>query len=130
MLSLSRRMRVFAYASPVDMRKSFWTLSALVESMQKNVLDGDVFLFVGRGRRRAKVLWFDGTGLNLHCKILEQGDFAPIWKRATSGRAELSMSELMVFLEGCAVVGERSIVATSFVFNNPQISAPNARPDA
>jgi len=113
-LGLSRKLRVFAWAAPVDMRKSFWTLAALVQSMGKDVVQGDVFLFVGRGRRRAKVLWFDGTGLVLLCKVLEQGRFAAVWERATSGVAELTTSELMVFLEGCSVVGKASIVARTF----------------
>jgi transposase len=114
MLGLSRKLRVFAWAEPVDMRKSFWTLSALVQTLGRDVADGDVFLFVGRGRRRAKALWFDGTGLVLLCKILEQGRFAPVWERAKSGVAELSMSELMVFLEGCTIVGKAPIVARTY----------------
>ena len=114
MLGLSRKLRVFAWAAPVDMRKSFWTLSALVQSMGKEIADGDVFLFVGRGRKRAKCLWFDGTGLVLLCKVLEQGHFAAIWERAEAGVAQLSTSELMVFLEGCTVVGKASIVARTY----------------
>lgn len=114
MLGLSRRLRVFAWAEPVDMRKSFWTLSALVQSMGKDVAAGDVFLFVGKGRRRAKVLWFDGTGLVLLAKVLEQGQFAAVWERAAEGVAEMSTSELMVFLEGCKVVGRGPIVAKTY----------------
>jgi len=113
-LGLSRKQRVFAWAEPVDMRKSFWTLSALVQSMHKDLVDGDVFLFVGRGARRAKCLWFDGTGLVLLCKILEQGHFAKVWERADAGVAEMTMSELMVFLEGCSVVGKASIVPRTY----------------
>jgi len=113
-LGLSRKQRVFAWAAPVDMRKSFWTLSALVQSMNRELVEGDVFLFVGKGARRAKCLWFDGTGLVLLCKILEQGRFAKVWERAESGVAELTMSELMVFLEGCAVVGKAPIVARTY----------------
>jgi len=31
--------------------------------MGRNVLSGDLYLFVARRRKRAKVLYFDGTGL-------------------------------------------------------------------
>ena len=58
MLGLSRRVRVFAYRAPTDMRKSFNTLAALVLEMGQDVVTGDAFLFVGRGRRKAKVLCF------------------------------------------------------------------------
>lgn len=34
------------------------------------LLTGDVFLFVGQSRTRAKVLYFDGTGLVLLTKSL------------------------------------------------------------
>lgn len=95
MFGLSRRLRVFAYYAPVDMRKSFNTLSALVSEIQHDILGGDAFVFVGRCRRRAKVLWFDGTGLCLLAKRLEKGRFAPVWERA-----ELTSSELVLFLEG------------------------------
>jgi hypothetical protein len=52
------------HRAPVDMRQSFDTLSALVRSgFGAEVLGGDVFVFVGRRRRNAKVLYWDGTGL-------------------------------------------------------------------
>jgi transposase len=77
MLTLTRAVRVFACAVPVDMRKGFDGLSALVEQqLGGQVLKGDVFLFVGKSRRRAKVLYFDGTGLVLLTKRLFQGRFA------------------------------------------------------
>ncbi|WP_438358952.1 IS66 family insertion sequence element accessory protein TnpB [Corallococcus carmarthensis] len=43
--------------------------------MGQQLLRGDVFLFVGRCRRRAKVLHFDGTGLVLLTKRLFRGRF-------------------------------------------------------
>lgn len=120
MLGLSRRVRVFAAPAPVDMRKSFHTLAALVQQSGHDIVAGDVFLFVGRCRRRAKVLWFDGTGLVLLAKLLEQGRFAAVWERAKDGLAEMTTSELMVFLEGCEVVGKASIVERTFSFDEAQ----------
>jgi transposase len=61
---LSRALAVWVYTEPTDMRKSFNTLSALVtEEMHREVLSGDLFVFISRDRKRAKVLHFDGTGL-------------------------------------------------------------------
>ena len=66
MIGLPRGVTVYAFDEPCDMRKSFDTLAALVsERMGRQVLTGDLFLFVGRDRRRAKVLYFDGTGMCL-----------------------------------------------------------------
>jgi transposase len=98
MIGLPRGLSVFMYGEPVDMRKSFNTLSALVgREMKRDLLEGDLFLFVGRDRKRAKVLYFDGTGLCLLSKRLEQGQFGAPWKQR---RSEMTLSELALFIEG------------------------------
>jgi transposase len=100
-LGASGRVRVFVYREPVDMRKAYDTLSALVvEPMKKSLLSGDVFVFVGRTRKRAKALYFDGTGLCLLSKRLERGHFAAPWKRPGKGPMELTLNELALLLEG------------------------------
>lgn len=119
MLGLTRRVRVFAHPGPVDMRKSFYTLGALVAASGHEIITGDVFLFLGKCRRRAKVLWFDGTGLVLLAKRLERARFAAIWERSDgTSPAELTTSELMVFLEGNEAVGRASIVQRTFTFDD------------
>ena len=96
-----RHVQVFVYREPVDMRKSYDTLAALVEGpMKQSLLSGDVFVFVGRTRKRAKALYFDGTGLCLLSKRLETGHFAAPWKRPGEGPLPLTMSELALLLEG------------------------------
>jgi transposase len=102
----ARGVQVFAYGEPVDMRKSFDTLSALVEGgLKRSVLTGDVFLFVARNRKRAKVLYFDGTGLCLLAKRLEKGRFAAVYEQAEKRGAKLTLSELALFIEGSDAIG-------------------------
>jgi transposase len=108
MIGLGTRGRVFAYGSRCDMRKSFNTLSGLVMSMGHDLAAGDVFLFVGANRKRAKVLWYDGTGLCLLAKRLDQSRFAAVWGGEGRGR-QLTMSELALFLEGCDLVGRMAL---------------------
>ena len=106
MIGLSRGLVAWAYTEPCDMRKSFNTLGAIVEQeMGRNVLSGDLFLFVSRNRKRAKVLYFDGTGLCLLAKRLEKGHFAPLWNRKKQGGVEMSPTELALFIEGSETVG-------------------------
>lgn len=63
MIGVLRGVSAYAYEEPCDMRKSFDTLAALVrDSMKRDLMTGDLFLFVSRDRRRAKILYFDGTG--------------------------------------------------------------------
>jgi transposase len=73
--------------------------------MKRELLTGDLFLFVSHDRKRAKVLYFDGTGLCLLSKRLEKGKFSPLWKRKRAGGLELSLSELSLFIEGSESVG-------------------------
>ena len=105
MIAWPRAVTIYAFRRPIDMRKSFDTLAALATlASPRALLDGAVFLFVGRDRRRAKVLFFDGTGLCVLAKRLEKGRFADLWSDATTPLT-LSASELALFLEGSAYVG-------------------------
>jgi transposase len=114
-IGLTRVVRVFAYGAPVDLRKGFNGLSALVEhEMKQRLIDGDVYLFVGRKLRRAKVLYFDGTGLCLLSKRLERGRFARPWERSVGTVALLTLSELALFLEGSDLVGRKELVLPTF----------------
>jgi transposase len=106
MIGSLRGVCVWAYGEPCDMRKSFNTLQALVESEMKGELaTGDLFLFVAKNRKRAKVLYFDGTGLCLFCKRLEIGKFATPWRGPMSKQLELTTTELALFMEGSESLG-------------------------
>ena len=99
-----------AYGQPVDMRKSFDTLSAVVtEAMNGKLTSGDMFLFVSKDCTRAKVLFWDGTGLCLYSKRLERGRFAAPWKTGNGESLMLTSTELALFLEGCRLVGKVSL---------------------
>ena len=101
MIGIVRGVSVYAWAEPVDMRKSFNTLSALVDKQRHcELLTGDLFLFVSRNRKRAKVLYFDGTGLCVLAKRLEKGCFSAPWKRTNGPTVEMTVSELALFIEG------------------------------
>jgi len=101
-----RSVPVYAHRSPVDMRKSYDTLGAIVTtSMPRTLLSGAVFLFVGRDRRRAKALFFDGTGVCVLAKRLDKGRFANVWADDGAAPLTLSASELALFFEGSEHVG-------------------------
>ena len=110
MIGSTRSLRVWAYPAPADLRKGFDGLSGLVTRLHQDPLAGDCFLFVNRLRTRAKVLLWDGTGLCVYHKRLEQGRFAALWAldRAAPGRT-LTLSELSLFLEGCTLLGQTAL---------------------
>lgn len=106
MIGIHSRAGVYAYAAPADMRKAYEGLSALVRNeLGRDPLSGDLYVFCNRLRHRAKVLYWDGTGLCVYAKRLEKGRFACLWREAESGEIELTESELRLFLEGCALIG-------------------------
>ena len=111
MIALLPGRRVFAYAGPVDMRKGYDSLAALVvQDLERDVLSGELFLFVARNRVRAKILVFDGSGLCLFAKRLEKGRFACLWRGRRGGVLRLSRAELALFLEGSQVVGRKGLL--------------------
>jgi transposase len=94
-------VRVFLYTSATDMRRSFDTLGAIVvERMGKDPFSGDLFVFVGRGRDRLKVLYWDTDGFGLWYKRLEEGTFRLPKARGDPEVVELRPSELAMLLEG------------------------------
>jgi transposase len=113
----TRQVAVRAYATPADMRKSFDSLSALVtQGLGRDVLSGDLFLFVSKNRRRAKVLYWDGTGLCVFAKRLEKGRFAAPWERGDGKELQLTVSELTLLLEGSQVIGRMPLSPPPFSF--------------
>jgi transposase len=109
----TRALRVWAYPAPTDLRKGFDGLAGLVTTqLHHDVLGGDCFLFVNRDRTRAKVLVWDGTGLCVYHKRLEQGRFAALWPPAGSAPPQertLTLSELSLFLEGCTLLSRTAL---------------------
>lgn len=106
----SRRVSVWAYTAPADLRKGFDGLSSLViHELERDPLSGDLFLFVSRNRIRAKVLHWDGTGLCVYAKRLEKGQFASLWSGESGEPVRLTTSELSLFLEGSRLVGKISL---------------------
>ena len=107
MIGASPSVKVFAYTGPVDMRKGFDGLFGLVKThLGRDPLSGDLFVFMSRNRKRAKVLLWDGTGLCLYAKRLERGQFANLWSGPDKAEIELTTAELQLFLEGSLLVGK------------------------
>lgn len=77
MLSFSGSLKVFVAIEPVDLRKSFNGLEALVaQRLGEDLREGALFVFTNRRHSRLKILCWDGTGLWLAIKRLEKGTFA------------------------------------------------------
>jgi transposase len=102
MLNWSAATRVFVATAPVDLRAGFNRLFGLAQSVLKeDPLSGHWFVFTNRERTRVKVLFWDGSGLWVCAKRLEQGRFS--WPRSQEAGARLRGEELMALLSGLEV---------------------------
>jgi transposase len=76
-LSFAGSLKVLVAVEPADLRKGFNGLHALVtERLEENPRTGALFVFTNRRHTRLKILCWDGTGLWLCTKRLEEGTFS------------------------------------------------------
>ena len=109
MISFSGSLKVFLSVEPVDMRAGFERLSHLVsEVLKEDLRQGTLFVFSNRRHTRLKILYFDGTGLWLMCKRLEQGTFAwPKGQLVDSGKLNLAPEAFAMLTDGVDLRGAR-----------------------
>jgi transposase len=84
---------------PVDFRKGAEGLAALVrDEMKANPFSGAVYVFRAKRADRIKLLFWDGTGVCLFAKRLEDGKFR--WPKIEDGVIRLTAAQLSALLEG------------------------------
>lgn len=99
MIGPTGAVRVMVATKPVDFRKGAEGLAALVrESLGGDPFSGAVYVFRARRADRIKLVYFDGTGMCLLSKRLEDGRFC--WPAVTDGVVRLTAAQLQALLEG------------------------------
>ena len=113
MIGPSGNVRVMVATRPVDFRKGAEGLAALVrEAMQADPFDGAIYVFRAKRADRIKLVYWDGTGVCLFAKRLEEREFR--WPKISDGAIRLSAAEFSALLEGLdwrRVHAAREIVA-------------------
>lgn len=103
MIALNRRTKVFLSKEPADMRASYDSLFGRVKDVIKeDPFSGHLFVFLNKRRSCCKCLYYDGTGLVLIGKRLEQGQFARV-NPFHSGDIVLTQAEFNLFFEGADI---------------------------
>ena len=109
MISFTGALKVYLALEAQDMRKSFNGLTALVsEHLQSDPYQGALYIFTNRRRNRVKILFWDGTGLWVACKRLEQGRFS--WPKPSvknQKRLSLTPEALAMLTDGIDLKGAR-----------------------
>ena len=93
--------RIYLYAQDVDMRRSFDGLMAIVQTeFDRDIRQGDIFLFINKRRDRIKILWWDGDGLAIFMKRLEQGTYQRPFAGTDNHYVQMDRTELSLLLSG------------------------------
>jgi transposase len=99
MIALPSGVRVWLACGYTDMRKGMDGLAMLAQqALEQDAFGGALFAFRGKRGGLIKLLWFDGQGLCLFSKRLEQGHF--VWPSTNTGRISLTPAQLSMLLEG------------------------------
>jgi len=100
-LGLSGSLRVFLAVEPVDLRKSFNGLHGVVlDRLKEDPCSGALYVFTNRRRNRIKTLYWDGTGMWVMIKRLEQGCFTWPTGVGESEKLALAPEALALLLDG------------------------------
>jgi transposase len=92
-------LKVVVATQPIDFRKGVHGLVALVaEALKADPYCGDVFVFRSKRKNRLKLLVWDGSGLLLATKWLEDGGFP--WPPVRDGAVRLSAVQFALLLDG------------------------------
>ena len=76
-------VQVYVASTPVDFRKGATGLMALVRDGGADPFSGALYVFRSKRADRIKAVWFDGTGVCLFAKTLEEVQFC--WPRIGPG---------------------------------------------
>jgi transposase len=88
----SHKVRILVATQPVDFRKGHDGLAALVQSVLKeNPFTGTVFVFRAKRADRLKILFWDGSGLMMAYKRLEETTF--VWPTIRGGVMTLNRAQ-------------------------------------
>ena len=109
MMTLPPSVKIYVATQPVDARKSFDGLAALVQAeFGLEPLSGHMFGFINRRGHVIQLLFWDRSGFCIVKKRLESGTFRLV--REPSGEAthlEIDAAELALMLEGIELKGAR-----------------------
>ena len=99
MIGPSGAVRVMMATRPVDFRKGMDGLAALVrDAVGADPFSGTVYVFRSKRADRAKLLFWDGSGVVLATKRLEAGQLC--WPKIEDGVVRLTAAQLAALLEG------------------------------
>lgn len=100
-LKLRDAHRIFVFEEHVDLRSGFDRLTMIVrEKMSAEILCGDLYIFLGKNRKKLKAICFDGTGMLLISKRLENWRFMQL---TDLNAREITEAEFDLLMRGSVI---------------------------
>jgi transposase len=104
MFTLSYNHIFQLYSKSTDMRKSFDSLSGLVQNhLGQSPMNGEVFVFINKTRNKIKLLHWSGSGFVLYYKRLESGTFELPEYDIQAGSYQLNYSQMVMLIDGICI---------------------------
>jgi len=95
----SHKVRIFVASDPVDFRKGHDGLAALVQGhLRQKPFDGSVYVFRAKRADRLKLIYWDGSGLVMAYKRLEDNSFK--WPAIKNGVMHLEPAQFEALFAG------------------------------
>ena len=91
--------QVFLYINPIDFRKGFLGLSALVEiELGHNPFSGQLYVFCNRHHNKIKCLFWERSGFVLYYKSLSKEKFK--WPKSKNELIQITGEQINWLLDG------------------------------
>lgn len=92
-------VKIFVATKPIDFRKGHDGLCALVQShLRHNPFDGAIYVFRAKRADRLKLIFWDGSGLVMAYKRLEENSFT--WPGIKDGVMRLDVAQFGALFAG------------------------------
>ena len=104
MFTLSSSNKFHLHIQPTDMRKSFDGLSGIIQNnLERNPLNGDVFIFINKRRDKIKLLHWQGISFTLYYKRLEEGTFELPEYDSSIRSITLNYTQIVMLIDGLTI---------------------------
>ena len=112
MMISQRKSRIWLARHRVDFRKHHQGLLAEAYKMCLDPFSGDIVIFIGRNRRRLKVLYADPTGLWVSAKVFTMEAIKTRLKFLSEPSCEvITAADLAMLMEGSRYTVEKKVAS-------------------
>jgi transposase len=100
-LQLASDANFYLYRKPVKMSRSFDGLASLIRTeLDKDIIGGDVFIFLNRQRTTLKIFVYENKGFSIFYRRLDEGSFQLPMIASDHVSYKMNEQQLMHMLSG------------------------------